>query len=238
MKRICVYFSKKRDTDLLYIAKSLGIKNFRRLIALCLRGLFSERDAEEARRLVFFPPQSEGIADLDLKRGGVRVNLSISGRWNANVLELLSHIKEGQRSEFVKTSVRQVLGAKATLFGFLSDDIDESRIVVAKQSVAIVMVGGVSETKKTTKRKKIGGEKPDKKLKEEKPTLNKPAEEEKVPAGKRLVTYAPPTRIPIGNRAKQKQEDEQKAVAEAKEPAKKQEPAQDVDLLSMLEMMM
>lgn len=223
MNRVNLYVSSK-DVDLVYIAQRIGIRNFRRVASLCLRGVFDQRSAEMARAIALNPPSN--VTDPPkFIRGGLRIILSFKGEKSLPVAELLSSVKKDQKGLFIKTCIRQVLGIKATLFGFLDKNIvNEASIYEAQNAAAILVVGKGVEQKDPSKKKTKTNRKEAAFSKEQEEKVEELFDTPKVEvAPERELTYDLPAEL----------EELPTAIDESAETNDGE-----MDLLSMLEMMM
>lgn len=126
--RPAVYISVAKDIDLYGLARDMGLDEFRKVVKLCVMGLFEEKYAAEAKKLAMecrFKRRDASMQAVLKERDGVlsfRICVSGSKMTDRQCGRLLSSIKPRFVSFFIKTTVRQVLGPEVLLHYFLGDE--------------------------------------------------------------------------------------------------------------------
>lgn len=122
MIRPAVYISEHKDIDLCGLLKEIGPSRFRKVAKLCIRGLFDEQSAEEAKELAQKNIKSD-VFNLKENNGcyGIRLSFAGSKPVNRQSATLINSIKQSHTSFFIKTVMRQILGPQVLLKYFLKD---------------------------------------------------------------------------------------------------------------------
>lgn len=138
MMRAYLCISEKKDLELYKLHSDIGATKFRKMTKLCALGIFDERAAVKARQLAL--SKENGGGTFEQYDGGIKLRLNISKK-ECSTQYILSSLKPGICSNFLKTCIRQVLGPQILLKYFLKnpEEVSASAITFMPSKLSFAM---------------------------------------------------------------------------------------------------
>lgn len=171
-----LYISKLKDIDLYGLLNDIGMVNFNKCARYCIMSIMDSSYVSKARELARNKVENGAesyqkhiAASYSPERAGVKLRISLTSKKSSLVKTILSEIRSGFISQFIKTTMRQVLGPQVLMKYFLIDDstikIEDVPIFTSMINLGSVQFVEVKKKEKTVRKKRTV------KKKEEAPSL-------------------------------------------------------------------